>query len=156
MRAISLAAALLVVVLCAGCKGVQQRHEQGAKGVEEFHKLYNAEKYAEIFTAADPDFGRSITLPDFQKFLSALHGRLGKVTRTTESGWGASSENNKTVTVSMEEGWRTSGTGNDYVTLSQKTIFEKGEAAETFIFVMRDGRALLYDYKVAPRGPIGN
>ena len=157
MRVIFLAAVLAVAVLCGGCKEVQKRHEQGAKGVAEFHKLYNAGKYAEIFAAADAGFGRSITLPDFQKSLSAMQGRLGKVTRSTESGWGASSQHDKTFSLSMEDGLRVSG-GNDgdYVTLSQKTTFEKGDAAETFIFVMRGGETFLSDYKVEPRDLIEN
>ncbi|PTX99213.1 hypothetical protein DB345_02230 [Spartobacteria bacterium LR76] len=149
MRVISLIAALAVAVLCGGCKDAQKRHEQGAKGVVEFHELYNAGKYAEIFAAADAGFGRSITLPEFQQFLSAQHDRLGKVIRSTESGWGASSQSGKTFAVSMEEGLQVSGgSDKDFVTLSQKTTFEKGEAAETFIFVMQNGHALLYDYRV--------
>jgi len=146
---------LALAVLCGGCKDAQKRHVLGAKGVEEFHKLYNAGKYAEIFAAADRDFGKSITLPDFQKSLSAMHSSLGKVIRSTESGWGASSQHDKTFSLSMEDGLRVSsgsgGNDGDCVTLSQKTTFEKGEAAETFIFVMRDGQAFLSDYRVEPR-----
>lgn len=139
MRKISLMAVLMAAVLCGGCKDMLKGHEQGAKGVEEFHKLYNAEKYAEIFTTADPDFGKAITLPDFKKFLAAVHGKLGTVTGSTESGWRVNSMNGKT-----------------FVSLSQNTEFEKGEAAESFVFVMRDGQAFLYNYNVNSRALIEN
>lgn len=139
MRVISLMAAVVVALLCGGCKDMLKGHEQGAKGVEEFHKLYNAEKYAEIFTAADPDFGKSITLPDFKKFLEAVHRKLGPVQSSVEDGWRVNSLNGKT-----------------YVLLSEKTEFEKGEAVESFTFIMRDGQALLYNYNVNSRALIEN
>jgi hypothetical protein len=147
----------MVAVLCGGCKDTRKMHEQGARGVAEFHRLYNTEKYAEIFTAADPDFGREITLPDFQQFLSAMRGRQGKVIHSTESGWGASSQHDKSFSLSLGEGVRASGgSDKDFVTLSQKTTYEKGEARETFVFVVRDGQALLYDYRVEPPALIKN
>ncbi|MBN8707980.1 MAG: hypothetical protein BGO12_21975 [Verrucomicrobia bacterium 61-8] len=139
MRAIPLVAAVMVAVLCGGCKDMLKGHEQGAMGVEDFHKLYNAEKYAEIFTSADPDFGKSVTLPDFKKFLDAVHRKLGPVTGSTEDGWRINSLNGKT-----------------YVSLSQKTEFEKGVAVESFTFVMHDGQALLYNYNVNSRALIEN
>lgn len=134
MRAISLVAALVLAVLCGGCKDMLKGHEEGRKGVDEFHKLYNGEKYAEIFASADPGFGKAITLPDFKKFLESVQRKLGKAKSSTEDGWRVNSLNGKT-----------------YITLGEKTEFEKGEAEERFVFIMHDGQALLYNYNINSR-----
>lgn len=139
MRAISLVAAVMVAVLCGGCKDMLKGHEESQKGVDDFHKLYNAGKYAEIFASADPDFGKAITLPDFQKFLDVVQRKLGKVKSSSEDGWRVNSLNGRT-----------------YVSLSEKTEFEKGEAVESFVFVMHDGQAFLYNYNVNSRALIEN
>lgn len=132
-------AVLALAVLCGGCQNMKKMHALGEKAVHEFHDLYNAGNYAEIFNEAYPLFGNSITLPDgkpftvadFKGYLQLVQRSLGKVTGTRETSWHVNDLRGKT-----------------YLLLSQKTTFEKGEAAEMFIFVMRGGQALLFNYQI--------
>lgn len=131
MKVPSWISALAAVFLLAGCSDMLKGREAGQQAVDEFHKLYNSEKYAEIFTGADPDFGRTTTLPDLKKFLEAVQRKLGPARSAKEVGWRVNAINGKTQVV-----------------LNEETEFEKGRAEESFTFIMHDGKALLYGYHI--------
>lgn len=107
------AAALLTL---AGCKGPGSVQDANAK-VTTFHQRLDAEDFAAIWNESGPDIKTTTTQQSFTKLLAAVHGKLGKVRESKQTGW--RSEVN---------------TGGSFTELTMQTTFEHGSGEESFVY----------------------
>jgi len=133
MRAARLVAPLASLALAAGCSfgDLASGHAEAQKAVDEFHARLNEGRAGEIYDAASDELHRSAARQRFVDLLEAVRRKLGKVTGTKNEGWQVNARNLKT-----------------YVELTQATRFERGEAHESFVFQVRDGKAHLLRYDI--------
>ncbi len=119
--------------LVAGCSvgDMAAGRGQAEKGVSEFHTLFNAGRFGDIYDAASDEFRAASKPGRFAELLAAVQRKLGNTTGTENRGWRVNSRNLRT-----------------YVELSQATRFDRGEALETFAFLVRDGKAILLRYNI--------
>ena len=126
-------AGLLALVFLAslqGC-GMQDARVHAEAGVAAFHKSLDAGDMDGIWKGADEAFRAAITRQEFERFVGAVHRKLGNVVSTTTAGWSVNSRNLKT-----------------FVVLQQQTQFERGKGNETFTFAVANDRAALVGYNV--------
>jgi hypothetical protein len=134
-----LALILIGNALMSGCSSFAREREIAERGVGEFHANLDSGKYQEIYHQADEEFQRSGTEEEFQKLVSAVHEKLGKVK-------GAPQLLGYRVTV---------GSKGAYVVLNYNTSFLRGTATETFTWHLASGQAKLFNYNVNSRELIG-
>lgn len=99
-----------------------------------FHAMLDAGQFAEIYRAGTPEFHALKSQEDMMALLDAVHRKLGKFQSAATSGWNDNFDNR-----------------NHYIVLNQQAKYARGEAAETFTYQIRDGRALLTEYQVASK-----
>ena len=126
---------ILVVMTLTGC-AYMMRDMMRAKSLAEpkidsIHKLFNEEKYSEIYYESDPGFQKVTTEQQLEKLLSSIHRKLGSVKSTSNENWNVSTFNLTTRIVMI-----------------QNTIFEQGTGTEKFTFVITDSDALLLGYNI--------
>ena len=126
---------LLIVILIGafslvGCNPVKGTAEAD-KAAAEFHALFDAEDYDQIFDTAHADFKASQPKVDTINFLQSIRDKLGPVRTTNRAGWQANSVNMKTNVV-----------------LTFDTEFENGRGVETFTYRIADGSASLLGWYV--------
>ncbi len=134
MRAVgSIALSLACGALVAGCgfKDMAAGRGEAQKAVAEFHALENDGRFTEIYDGASDDFRRAGGRERFVELLGAVQRKLGKVTGTDNRGWRVNTWNLTT-----------------YVEVGQATHFERGNAQESFRFVIRGGKAALIAYNI--------
>jgi hypothetical protein len=131
LRTIGLLLLLVGAIIAPGCTGMLKGKEAGAKGIAEFHKLYNDGKIAEIYAATDAQFKKATNEKQFSDLLGAIQRKLGKVTATNDAGFTVNTFNLTTRVV-----------------LSQDTTFERGKAKEVFTFEMNGDKAVLVGYNI--------
>ncbi len=133
MRAIRFALPLATCALVAGCSfgDFTAGRGEGEKGVTSFHALLNDGRFDEIYDGASDEFRGATARKRFAELLGAVQRKLGKVTGTENKGWRVNSRNLQT-----------------YVELAQATRFDRGEAQESFVFVVRGGKATLIGYNI--------
>jgi Protein of unknown function (DUF4019) len=123
---IVLVAGLFVAGCSAGTDVALARSE-----IAHFRELMAAQQFDQIYSAASDDFKKAATQQDFVNLLSAVERKLGAMRGTEESGW--------RVMQSLS---------GSTITLGFKTQFERGAGDETFIFRVKDGKALLLGYHI--------
>jgi hypothetical protein len=123
---------LAVMFICAvaGCDVAKSMSSAG-KSVDAFHKKFNDQKFAEIYSGATPAFKGATKEAEFLKFMQAVHRKLGPFKSGTQSGW----RGNTTM----------SGTT---VILTYNSQFEKNSAVETFTFSVSGETATLQGYNI--------
>lgn len=125
----------LSLALAAGCTcnvgEMAAGRGEALAAVEEFHARMNDGRSGEIYDGASDEFRGASKRQRFDGLLSAVERKLGKVTETKNVGWRVNSRNFQT-----------------YVELSQETRFERGEARESFVFLVRGGKASLLRYHI--------
>lgn len=132
MRA-TLALALALCALAAACsvREMGSGRAEAEKAVAEFHAAFNEGRFGEIYDGASDEFRKATDRKRFIDLLAAVKRKLGKVGATQNRGWRVNSQNFTT-----------------YVELSQSTRFDDSDAAESFTFVVRDGKAVLIRYNI--------
>ena len=130
MKTPFLTAIFIGVFLLTGCNPVKSTAEAD-KAAAEFHKLFDAEDFEQIFDAAHSDFQASQPKEDTINFLRSVREKLGSVKSTNRTGWQANSMNLKTNVV-----------------LTFETEFENGQGVETFTYRIADGDAILLGWHV--------
>jgi hypothetical protein len=88
-------------------------------------------KLEDVWKEADPKFRAAITREKYDDFLGAVRRKLGKVISTSNLGWNISTFNFNTTVV-----------------MNQKTVFERGQGAESFTFSIAGTNAVLVGYNI--------
>ena len=130
MKTPFLTAIFIGVFLLTGCNPVKSTAEAD-KAAAEFHALFDAEDFEQIFDTAHADFKASQPKKDTINFLRSVREKLGSVKSTNRTGWQANSMNMKTNVV-----------------LTFETEFENGQGVETFTYRVADGSAVLLGWYV--------
>jgi hypothetical protein len=99
--------------------------------VSAFHDALNKGNFLQMYLESSQELKQSTPEKDFVDFLSAVHRKLGPTKDAVKQGW----------KVNM----RPSGST---VELTYKTTFEKGDAIESFVFLLQDDKASLVSYSV--------
>ena len=118
-------------VLTISCTSMMKGKQLAEPAVEKFHAQFNEEKYNEIYTQADEGFRNSATEQDLINLLSAMHRKLGTVTKTNSNGWHVNTT--------------TAGT---FATVTYETEFTEGKGTEQFVLRITDDKALLFNYHI--------
>lgn len=126
--ALILASTALLIV---GCGGIIKGKAASEAAVTRFHQLYDEGKFDSIWKEAHPQFRSSSTKAKFDASMKENLRKLGKVKSSTTNGLQVKSVNFKTTVI-----------------MTRKTVFERGEGAETFTFEMDGGKAVLCGYKI--------
>lgn len=124
----------VILMLLPGC-GVRKDIKSAERGVEDFHRLYNAGDYAAIHKAAGPDLKARAPESYFVQLLTNMRSTLGDEQETMRPHVEYHNDN-----------------GTVWVCFTQKTTFEVGQAEEYFTFQIIHGRALLQKYDFVARG----
>jgi len=132
------ALAVSFAVLLASC-GVKQSMEDATAEISQFHTRYGKEDYKAIWASTSNEFRKITTQDQFERLLTAIHGKLGVVKEAKQQGWQANTNN-----------------GVSTVVINTGTTFEKGDGTETFTFI-REGKDLkLLGYNIQSAALIYN
>jgi hypothetical protein len=121
---------LVAAVLVAGCSSGQDLALAEA-GITRFRELMAAQQFGQIYSEAAADLKKATTEPELTRLLAAIDRKLGAVKGAEKNGWSLN--------------YNPSGTS---VTLKLKTQFERGTGAETFVYRITSGKALLAGYNI--------
>jgi hypothetical protein len=100
--------------------------------MREFRDRQNAAKYAEIYGAASNQFRASATQEQFTALMELVRARLGR---------------HRSGTV-VKPTWILAENGS-LVTLEVKSLYERGEATELFVFfISKDDETTLEGYRI--------
>ena len=122
---------MFFAIVLAGCGRLTKGKAAGEYAITHFHDLYNEGESEVIWKHADPEFRIAASRQKFDDFMSAVQGKLGKVSSSTNDGWNLISLNLKTT-----------------VHMRQQTTFEKGQGTESFTFVVDGTNAALVAYNI--------
>lgn len=122
---------LIGLAFLPSCKDMTQGKGLAAAAIVDFHKQFNDQKFKELYAASHADMKAAATETDFVKLLEAIHRKLGKHVKSTESGWRVNSHNFTT-----------------YVVSTQSSEYEQGKGTETFTYVVSDGVCKLQGYHI--------
>jgi hypothetical protein len=114
----------------AGCNASSSR-QHAESAVDVFHRELNAGDFDAIWNGADDQFRQSVSRQSYDKFVGAVHRKLGRALRTSNQNWSLRSLNLKTSIV-----------------LVQHTEFEYGAGTETFTFSVRGESVKLIGYHI--------
>jgi outer membrane biogenesis lipoprotein LolB len=118
-------------LLCtAGC-GVSSSRQQAAAAIDAFHNELNAGDFDAIWDGADDQFRQAGSRQSYEKFVDAVHRKLGRALRTSNQNWSVRTLNLQTSIV-----------------LVQHTEFEYGKGTETFTFSVRRDSVKLVGYHI--------
>jgi hypothetical protein len=134
MRAVAQPLVLLLLgcaLLGASACGVSSSRRQAAAAIDTFHNQLNAGDFDAIWDGADDQFRQTLSRQSYDKFVTAVHRKLGRALRTSNQNWALRSLNLNTSIV-----------------LVQHTEFEYGKGTETFTFSVRNDRVRLVDYHI--------
>lgn len=99
--------------------------------VPAFHKLLDGGRFEDIYGGSSDELKAASTQADFVALLEAVHRKLGDTKSAERQSWNLN--------------FHTSGT---FVTLTYKTVYAEGDAAEQFVYRIKDGEALLVGYHI--------
>lgn len=120
----------LIVVTAGGCSFAKAK-QAGERGVEEFHRQFNAQKYHDIYARADDGFHKATSEADTIALFEAVRRKLGSVKDSKQQGWHVNTTPGGTV-----------------ATLQYDTEFTEGHASEQFVFYINGDKASLFNYNV--------
>jgi Protein of unknown function (DUF4019) len=129
---LSLPLMILTITVSMSSCGAYQDYKVGVDAVTDFHARLDAQQFAEIYAASDPDFKKSTKEIDFAALLGAVHRKLGNVKTAKFS--------NVNVNWSTDEG--------TLIHMEYDTAFEGGDASESFIWRAKKSGAMLYGYHI--------
>jgi hypothetical protein len=96
-----------------------------------FHGELNAGDFDAIWSGADDSFRRASTRENYDKFIGAVHRKLGLVVNTTTTGWAIKNFNFQTSVV-----------------LVKRSEFEHGSGVETFTYAVHGDSVKLVRYDI--------
>ncbi len=121
---------MAILATLQGC-GVSQDKGKAETAMEIFHRQLDAGDFDAIWNGADEELRAATSQAKFDKFVQAVHGKLGRVVKTSRNGWRAQTFNFKTSFV-----------------LRQKTEFEHGSGMETFTYAIHGEEVKLLGYHI--------
>ena len=111
-------AGLLACILVFTVGGCSSADTSGAeRETTRFHSRLDEGQFEAIWAATGPELRQATPKPQFLEFLAAVRKKLGKVKAAKLSGWRVHY-----------------GTGGNRIELAYDTEFERGTAAEQFVF----------------------
>jgi hypothetical protein len=118
----------IITLFISGCGNAQNDLSRAAVTVENYHRLYNEQKFEEIYNSAHEDAKANKSKEGLEFALAQSYEKLGKF---------LSSELvfSKVTPVDAKE---------RQVELAYKSKFEKGELNETFLIVTNDEKGALH------------
>ena len=128
---VRLVLAFLLSVL-AGCTGAGGARVLAESAVERHRELYDAERFATLAAATDPEMKKTVPDSQFVSVVRQMYGKLGPT--------GASRQTGSNVMVTLF--------GGVQVTLVYETQFDKAAGQEQFVFRVRGGHARLLGWQV--------
>jgi len=105
--------------------------EAAEKSIASFHADLNAGKLDKIYDDSGSELKAAANKDKFTKILNAVHTKLGMFKNGKSVGW------NDNVT-----------TGGHFVTINYQATYDKGAAAENFVFRVAGGGSALVGYHV--------
>jgi hypothetical protein len=123
-------AVLVAVGFLAACSATQD-FDLAQAAVKSFRELMAAQKFDQIYSDSADELKKTTTEQNLTRLLAAIDRKLGPVKSAESNGWSVN--------------YNSSGTS---VTLKYKTQFEKGTGAETFVYRISGGKALLASYHI--------
>jgi len=124
-RPIGLVVIALGLLGLEGC-GMSSAKPKAEAAIGVFHQQLDA-----IWTSADEALRNSTSRDSFDKFMAAVHRKLGRVVKTENTTWSIGNYNLRTQ-----------------VTLVQNTQFERGSGVETFLYFVRGEKVVLAGYNI--------
>jgi len=121
---------ILLAMATAACN-VQESVDDAKAAVSVFHADLDAADYESIWKEASEPFRKSAPKAEFEKFLDAVHRKLGKSGKSEQLGWNANAT-----------------TGGTFISLQMDTQFEKGRGQEQFVFVKNGKELELQAYNI--------
>lgn len=128
MWVISLAS---VAYILTGCASMGKSKETAERAVDVFHSKLDSENYSEIYAQADEGFKKASSQAELEKFLRAVHQKLGKVQTANQTSW-----------------LMNTSSDGAFLTLTYNTTFVDGTATEQFVWHVTDDRAALFNYNI--------
>jgi len=129
---IRLTSRLLPIALLAAACNFAEDLQTNETGVARFHELYNNDQFAKIYGEATTSFKNVTTEAKVEQLLQAVKRKIGNV----------QSSNRQSVNVFTSTG---SGTT---VNSTYMTKYERGEATESFRFLIDGKKALLIAFNI--------
>jgi hypothetical protein len=121
---------LIAAAVLAACSATQDFDLANA-AIAHFRELMAAQQFDRIYSESADDLKKTTTEQNLTRLLAAIDRKLGPVKSVERNGWDVS--------------YKSSGTS---VTLRFKTQFERGTGAETFVYRVTGGKALLAGYHI--------
>lgn len=131
MSAMRILVFFLAAVTLQGCLQAEN-FDDAEQSVTLFHDRLNRGVYEEIWELTAPVFRDAQVRQDAREIFSAMHSRLG-VVLTSEK---------------IEASFYASSNEGSTVTLVYHTVFERGSATETFVFMVDSGKPLIWNYNI--------
>ena len=116
-------------VLAACSPGTDTKAAEDA--ISSFHADLNAGNFDKIYDRSGSELKTATPKDKFTKILNAVHSKLGSFKSGKSDGW------NDNVT-----------TGGHFVTISYQASYDKGSAAENFVYRVDGNQAVLAGYHV--------
>jgi hypothetical protein len=123
---------------CSPAKATAELAES-KKAVAAFHADANARNFDDIYVGSGDEMQNTADIADFEEFLAVVQHKLGKTGKSTQEGWRINYVNGTSMTV-----------------LNMTTIYEKGEAMETFTFKLSPQGSVLVGYNIQSNALIMN
>jgi hypothetical protein len=123
-----------LLVVAAGCDRLAGYTTASKHAVRSFHDQLNDQRYDDIIRGATAGFRNSVTPAERLAYFDGVRNGLGQ------------HQDSDRISFSADSG--PSGVG---VTVTLDSRFEFGSAQETFVFVERDERMVLHDYRINSR-----
>ena len=120
----------LVLPALNGC-GASSAKPKAEAAIGVFHRQLDAADFDAIWKAADDSFRGATARGKYDDFMGAVHRKLGRVVRTTNTNWSVRTYNLQTRVV-----------------LLQHTEFERGSGDETFTYAVRGDVVKLVGYNI--------
>jgi len=128
-----LVAVFALLISLASChSGANSSQKAAENSVVQFRTAFESEQYHNMYTEADEGLHQLTGEPDFVAYMQAVHRRLGRFQRSRLAKY--------------QVGWF-AGQGTR-VNLVYDSTFANGGGIEEFVWHIRDGRALLFGYRV--------
>jgi hypothetical protein len=121
---------LIAAAVLAACSATQDFDLANA-AIAHFRELMAAQRFDRIYSESADDLKKTTTEQNLTRLLAAIDRKLGPVKSVERNGW--------------DVNYNSSGTS---VTLRFKTQFERGAGAETFVYRVTGGKALLASYHI--------
>ncbi|MDB5704884.1 MAG: hypothetical protein JWN66_2000 [Sphingomonas bacterium] len=101
------------------------------QAVTRFHKMLDAGQNAQIYQESASEMKNAAPEAKLSALLAAVHRKLGTVTKATRQGFNDQMN-----------------TGGHYITMTYATSYTRGDAVETFVYKISDGKAALVGYNI--------